>query len=108
MIVNEVITGIVAIVVAYLIGSIPFAYIVTRLATGQDIRRLGSGNVGGNNVRYDPNPASPRISQAASLGSHSPCCGHSSSHNHDVRNRISIWLAWILQRATFPLVAFPA
>ena len=50
MIINEVITGFVAIIIAYLLGSIPAAYIVTRLATGKDIRRLGSGNVGGNNV----------------------------------------------------------
>ena len=50
MIVNEAITGFVAIIIAYLLGSIPAAYIVTRLATGKDIRRLGSGNVGGNNV----------------------------------------------------------
>ena len=50
MIVNEVITGFVVIIIAYLLGSIPAAYIVTRLATGQDIRRLGSGNAGGNNV----------------------------------------------------------
>jgi len=50
MIVSEVITGFVVIIIAYLLGSIPWAYIITRLATGQDIRRLGSGNVGGNNV----------------------------------------------------------
>jgi acyl phosphate:glycerol-3-phosphate acyltransferase len=35
---------------AYLVGSIPSAYIVTRLKTGKDIRRLGSGNVGSANV----------------------------------------------------------
>ncbi len=50
MIVNEVITGFIVITIAYLLGSIPWAYIITRLATGQDIRRLGSGNVGANNV----------------------------------------------------------
>ncbi|HEX76558.1 MAG TPA: glycerol-3-phosphate acyltransferase [Dehalococcoidia bacterium] len=50
MIVNEVLTGIIAIIIAYLLGSIPFAYIFTRLMTGRDIRQLGSGNVGGNNV----------------------------------------------------------
>ena len=50
MIVNEIITSFVAIIIAYLLGSIPAAYIVTRLATGKDIRRLGSGNAGGNNV----------------------------------------------------------
>ena len=50
MIVNEVLTGIIAVIIAYLLGSIPFAYIFTRLMTGKDIRQLGSGNVGGNNV----------------------------------------------------------
>ena len=50
MIINQVVTGFIAIVIAYLLGSIPSAYIVTRLATGKDIRKLGSGNVGGNNV----------------------------------------------------------
>ena len=50
MIVNEIITGFVVIIIAYLLGSIPAAYIVTRLVTGKDIRRLGSGNAGGNNV----------------------------------------------------------
>ena len=31
---------------SYLIGSIPVAYLITRLLTGRDIRRLGTGNVG--------------------------------------------------------------
>lgn len=50
MIVNDTITIIIAIIIAYLIGSIPFAYAFTRLATGKDIRQLGSGNGGANNV----------------------------------------------------------
>ena len=44
--VNEII----AVVLGYLLGSIPSAYIATRIAIGKDIRQLGSGNVGGNNV----------------------------------------------------------
>jgi len=31
---------------AYLLGGLPVAYVVTRLLTGRDIRRLGTGNVG--------------------------------------------------------------
>ena len=42
--------GIMAVIVGYLLGSIPTAYIVTRLAKGKDVRRLGGGNVGGLNV----------------------------------------------------------
>lgn len=44
--VNEII----AIVLGYLLGSIPSAYIATRIATGKDIRQLGGGNVGGLNA----------------------------------------------------------
>lgn len=35
---------------AYLLGSVPFAYLAGRLSRGIDIRRYGSGNVGGANV----------------------------------------------------------
>jgi glycerol-3-phosphate acyltransferase PlsY len=34
----------------YLLGSIPFSYLVTRIQTGKDIRQLGSKNVGATNV----------------------------------------------------------
>lgn len=41
------------VVLAYISGSIPFAYIFSRLFSGLDIRAAGSGNVGGMNVlRY--------------------------------------------------------
>jgi acyl phosphate:glycerol-3-phosphate acyltransferase len=35
---------------AYLIGSIPTAYVIFKLKRGDDIRKYGSGNVGGTNV----------------------------------------------------------
>ena len=44
------VNGIIAIILGYLLGSIPTAYIATRIATGKDVRRLGGGNVGGLNV----------------------------------------------------------
>lgn len=50
MILNEVLAGFVSIIIAYLLGSINSAYIVTRLATGKDIRQLGGGNAGARNV----------------------------------------------------------
>ena len=35
-----------ALVIAYLLGSIPFAYLIGRLVKGVDIRKVGGGNVG--------------------------------------------------------------
>lgn len=35
---------------AYLLGSIPFGYVLPRLVRGEDVRTRGSGNVGASNV----------------------------------------------------------
>jgi len=40
----------ISLVVAYLLGSFPTAYLAGRLTKGVDIRKLGSGSVGGSNV----------------------------------------------------------
>ena len=37
-------------VVSYLLGCIPFGYLLVRLFTGQDVRASGSGNIGATNV----------------------------------------------------------
>lgn len=40
----------ISLIVAYLLGSFPTAFLAGRLTKGVDIRKLGSGNVGGSNV----------------------------------------------------------
>ena len=39
--------------IAYLLGSIPFPYIVTKLRTGKDIRQIGTKNMGSGNVFHN-------------------------------------------------------
>ena len=39
-----------AVVAGYLLGSLPSAYIVTRVVAGKDIRQMGGGNIGGLNT----------------------------------------------------------
>jgi acyl phosphate:glycerol-3-phosphate acyltransferase len=43
-------TYVIVAVIAYLLGSIPFGYILVRLFRKQDVRTIGSGNIGATNV----------------------------------------------------------
>ncbi len=45
-----------AIIIGYLLGSIPFAYIIGRLKKGVDIREVGGGNVGALNTYREIGP----------------------------------------------------
>ncbi|HLI61904.1 MAG TPA: glycerol-3-phosphate 1-O-acyltransferase PlsY [Terriglobales bacterium] len=38
------------VIVSYLLGSIPFGYLLVRVFRGQDVRKSGSGNIGATNV----------------------------------------------------------
>lgn len=47
---NTPTTALVAAILAYLVGSLPFGYLVARIFKGTDIRTQGSGNIGATNV----------------------------------------------------------
>lgn len=43
-------TPLLALLIAYLLGAIPFGYVLVRWKTGSDVRSAGSGNIGATNV----------------------------------------------------------
>lgn len=57
-----------AMVIGYLLGSIPFAYIIVRLKKGIDIRQKGSGNVGALAAWREVGPGFGIIALASDVG----------------------------------------
>lgn len=47
---NIYLAGVVVVILSYLLGSIPFGYLIVRWKQGTDIRSHGSGNIGATNV----------------------------------------------------------
>src|SRR5262245_50622138 len=43
-------TALLALLIAYALGAIPFGYLLVRLTSGKDVRESGSGNIGATNV----------------------------------------------------------
>ncbi len=59
---------VIAIVIGYLLGSIPSAYLAGRLRKGVDIREVGSKNMGAMNVFYQVGPMEAVLVTLADLG----------------------------------------
>ena len=50
MLSRSTVNAVIAVIAAYLLGSIPFAYVIVKLRTSKDIRSVGSGNLGATNT----------------------------------------------------------
>jgi len=64
----DIIAIVIAIVIGYLLGSIPSAYLAGRLRKGIDIREVGSKNMGAMNVFYQVGPLDAALVSLADLG----------------------------------------
>lgn len=77
---------------AYLIGSIPFSYLVVKLMAGKDVRELGSGNVGATNAARAGGTGAGMIALLLDIG----------------KGWVVIELArWLLQMPAWPFEAGP-
>ncbi len=54
--------------IAYLLGAIPFGYLLVRLTTGADVRASGSGNIGATNVWRTTSRAAGLVTLALDIG----------------------------------------
>jgi glycerol-3-phosphate acyltransferase PlsY len=63
-----VLSALQVIAVAYLIGSIPFSFLVARAFGVHDVRRVGSGNVGATNVLRSAGKAAGALALLLDLG----------------------------------------
>ena len=46
----QIVLAIVAVILAYVIGSVPVGLLIVKIATGKDIREVESGRTGGTNA----------------------------------------------------------
>ncbi len=60
--------GVLSVVIGYILGSVPFAYIAGRLIGRVDIRQVGGGNVGALNTIREIGPAAGFTVLAADMG----------------------------------------
>ena len=54
--------------IAYLLGSIPFGYLIVKLAGGGDVRQSGSGNIGATNVTRSAGKAAGLVTLVLDAG----------------------------------------
>src|SRR3954452_19619343 len=72
----------IALIVGYLLGSIPFGLVLTRLGGAGDIRSVGSGNIGATNVLRTGRRDLALITLLGDGG----------------KGAVAVWIAWLFTR----------
>jgi glycerol-3-phosphate acyltransferase PlsY len=81
-----------ALVIGYLLGSIPFGVVLTRLTGGPDLRSVGSGNIGATNVLRTGNKALAAMTLIGDL----------------LKGTLAVWIGWRLGPTTALIAALGA
>src|SRR4030095_15436237 len=75
---------------AYLIGSIPFGYLIVRLKEGRDVRSTGSGNIGATNVLRTAGRGSAVLTLLLDAGKGYLAVWLAGSSNHDSPQTVAL------------------
>ena len=90
-------------VTSYLLGSIPFGYLLVRMFRGQDIRASGSGNIGATNVARS-SPALGVITLLLDAGKGLLAVAHAMHMAHDHANSAPQMYTFMCLAALFAVV----
>jgi len=85
-------SSVLALLAAYLLGALPFGYILARWVSGTDIRKAGSGNIGATNVFRTAGPAAGLATLALDMG----------------KGYLAVWLAGRLTSGNIVLMSMAA
>ena len=69
-------------IICYLIGSIPFGLILTKLFDNNDLRNIGSGNIGATNVLRTGNKTLALLNLITHVLNHNVVVAHHLVYNH--------------------------
>jgi acyl phosphate:glycerol-3-phosphate acyltransferase len=83
----QIVTVLAVLLIAYLLGSVPFGWLIVKITTGRDVRQIESGRTGGTNVW-----------RAAGF-----LAGFFTGLLDVLKGAASVWIARLLVPADFPL-----
>ena len=94
-----------AIIISYLIGSIPFGYLVARIWKGVDIRQLGSGNIGATNVWRNLGPSAGILALTGDTckGAVAVILAKQLGYNHNVNTTVLLASLAVLAGHSYPI-----
>ena len=78
------------VLIAYLIGSIPFGYLVVKFKEGRDVRCIGSGNIGATNVLRTAGRGSAVLTLLLDAGKGYLAVWLAGSSNHDSPQTVAL------------------
>src|SRR6202158_2355383 len=84
-------TSLLIAVVSYLLGSIPFGYLLVRVFRGEDVRQSGSGNIGATNVsRKSPALGILTLLLDALKGTAAVCVAYAMARTYPLMSRAAL------------------